>query len=415
MRFFPRFGLLVAGLAASGACGDACSRASEPADDQQPEPHSGWYRAEVEGELGAVPFYLYLPGPDDDGEVRIKQGPDPLGAEHTWRAHWIDIEFPHWATTIEAEIVDDGALEGVWIGSRPFDAPETAFSATPVEEPDPHALFSERAEPGSVDVAGTWEGDFTRSGDAKLHLKAPDEGLVEGTIVQRKLSGGDFGSLTGNLRGDALFLSAFDGQKAIRLEATVEGGGAMSGEFEFVGIWRESFSAERTEAAERPAPRAGVVELGDDTQAVEIPGLDDPRYDDVPVIVALFGTWCTTCGDHAPAVRELRDRFEDDGLEIHGVAYEGVDDQDYIDEQLGVYRERYDVDWPIVSVPGPIDESLPPALAELDVLPITLFRNADGSIHAIRAGFVGKALEDAHEAQLEEFEALAREIASSGD
>jgi thiol-disulfide isomerase/thioredoxin len=375
----------------------------EPSGDGEPDKTSSWYRGAIHGEHGEVPFYLRLPGPDEEGEVEILNGSARITAEHRWHGSEVTISFRHWGTSLEVEKLASGELDGVWVASRLFNQFEAPFTATPAPEPDPRRRFPGQAT-AEADIDGSWRTELSRSGPAELRLRSIEPGVVEGTIVQR---GGDsdFGALAGNVRGDELRLSVFDGQRAIRLSARV-GGGQMAGEWESVGVWSERFMAVRGEVDEE----ASVVAVGEHNRRVDVQGLDDPRYEGKPVIIKLFGTWCTTCGDLAPVIRDFHDRYRDQGLEVHAVAYEVVDDEDYIERQIAAYREHYGIEWPIVVVPGEVAPQLPPELRDIDVLPITLFRNPDGTLHAIRTGFVSEASGEEHARRVAEFEELTRAI-----
>jgi thiol-disulfide isomerase/thioredoxin len=398
--------ILPVALASLPACTGRCGEGTASGEEDEAA-GSSWYRGAIAGEHGEVPFFLKIPGPGEEGEVEIRNGSDLLTAEHRWDGRELTILFPHWGTSLEAEKMASGELQGVWIASRLFNQFEAPFTAEPVSEPDPRRRFPGQAAP-DVEIDGSWRTDFSQSGSAEMRLRSVDPGVVEGTIVQRVLSGGDFGTLAGNVRGDELLLSTFDGQKAFRLSARA-GGSQMIGRWEFVGLWNEQFIAVRGEFDER----ASVFPVGAHNRYIDVPGLDDPRYEGKPVIVGLFGTWCTTCGDLAPVIRDLYERYRDRGLEVHAVAYEVVDDAAYIARQIATYRERYGADWPIVVVSGEVESQLPPELQGLGVLPITMFRNPDGSMHAIRTGFVSPASGDEHTRQVAEFEELTRAIVNA--
>ncbi len=401
---YPRPGwILAAALASSVACRGMCGDGKK-AGEGGADATSSWYLASIEGELGPVPFYLWIPGPGDDGVAEIRNGSERLEVDHRWNGAEVIVEFHHWGTSLEAEHFPSGELEGVWVASRLFNQFEAPFTAVPIDEPDPHRLFPGDTPP-EADVEGSWRTDFSQSGSGEMRLRVPEPGLVEGTVVQRDLSGGDLGNLAGNTRGDRISLSTFDGQKAFRITARADGN-EMTGHWELVGIWNDRFIAEPGELGELTS----AMELGEHNRTTDLPGLDDPRYEGKPVIVGLFGTWCTTCGDLAPVIRDLHERYRDDGLKVHAVAYEIVEDETYIEAQIETYRERYGAEWPIVPVSGDVEEQLPPELRGLGVLPITLFRNPDGSIHAIRTGFVSPASGDEHDRQVAEFEELTRAI-----
>ena len=86
---------------------------------------------------------------------------------------------------------------------------------------------------------------------------------------------------------------------------------------------------------------------------------DDPRFRDKVVIVEIFGTWCPTCHDSAPAMVALYERYRDRGLEIVGLAYEVTGDPRVDGAIVRRYRDKFGITYPLL-LAGVNDGTSPP-------------------------------------------------------
>ena len=288
----------------------------------------------------------------------------------------------------------EGALEGTYTGTHMFGY-EAPFEAKPVDAPDPGERF-EGGDPPAADVGGTWRFEFESRGAGKGTFTVADDGSVTGTIIVDQF--GDIGSLAGEVDGDTLRLSVFDGQYAFTVEGTLAASGSrMEGSWMFPRVWDDPFTATRTDDVdEKPLVRA---RLEPGKQRVTIEELDGERYRGKPVIVNYFSTWGPACKDELPVLRELYERHHDDGLEILGFAAEAKDDE-ATRARIEQLRDRFEVTWETKILAGSfteLDERLPPELAWEGGYPVTIYINRDGTVRAITAGFVGPAAVEEHE------------------
>ena len=60
------------------------------------------------------------------------------------------------------------------------------------------------------------------------------------------------------------------------------------------------------------------------------------------VWINFFASWCPPCQQETPILRELADRYRDQGLEVIGISVQETSAGD-----LGAYAERYDLDYTI--------------------------------------------------------------------
>ncbi len=119
------------------------------------------------------------------------------------------------------------------------------------------------------------------------------------------------------------------------------------------------------------------------------------------------------CNDHAPVLVELYRKYRAEGLEILGLAYEYTDNQEYKERRVQEFKERHGVEWDIVIADSTLEDLAFNGLAGLEPIegvPVTIFLNRDGTVHAIYSGFSGPATGDAHQEAIAQFEKLTAEI-----
>lgn len=127
----------------------------------------------------------------------------------------------------------------------------------------------------------------------------------------------------------------------------------------------------------------------------------------------IFGTWCPNCHDEAPLLDQLYRKYHSQGLEIVGLAYEYMDDNARNLRQIGIYRAKYGLTFPILlagtTAEGQIEKTLP-QLVNFGAYPTTIFLDRDGRVHAIHAGFAGPSTGDKYQEVQQRMDQLTREI-----
>jgi thiol-disulfide isomerase/thioredoxin len=133
----------------------------------------------------------------------------------------------------------------------------------------------------------------------------------------------------------------------------------------------------------------------------------DPRFKGKVVLVDVFGTWCPTCHDAAPALVHLYRKYHERGLAIVGLAYEVSGDSAVDGRQLRRYREKYDLPFPILLAGINDTEAAAATLPQLrgfTAFPTTIFLGRDGRVRRINAGFYGPATGAQHEKLIADYE-----------
>lgn len=371
-------------------------------------PDTLWYRAHLATEDGReIPFFLSLPADCGATPATIVNGRERISVPCRRIENHLRIDFRVFATLIEADETADGRLSGRWCRELPGERDcILPFHARLVPAPDPVARFGP-FENAVSSVSGEWRFEFRRRGIARGIFEQLSSGEVNGTIeVPSEL--GDLRFLAGVAGRDGTSLSTFDGQHALLLEGRLDGEGKMSGELILGGGDSDPFIARRGEPVSLPDPLEQVRAK----EGVTLPLLRDPGYRGKAVIVEIFGTWCPNCNDLAPVLARIHREHRDRGLEVLGLAYEAIEDADYVERRFREYRSRHGIDWKIV-LAGTVDdlgEGEPSWLSGVAGVPVLAFVGRDGNVRATYAGFSGPATGEAHVRAVAVLEKLAADI-----
>lgn len=134
------------------------------------------------------------------------------------------------------------------------------------------------------------------------------------------------------------------------------------------------------DVAGKSAPPPPVPTMVPDVQLPDLTG--QPRslrsFEGRPLIINFWATWCAPCRREMPLLRELRQRYQGDRLEIVGIA---VDFSAAVHE----YLRHTSIDYPVL-----IGEQEGLSAAQQfgvePVLPFSVFADAGGHIVAVKVG-----------------------------
>jgi thiol-disulfide isomerase/thioredoxin len=319
------------------------------------------------------------------------------------------LEMADYAAAIRARAHAD-SLTGFYrnVGNRgPRTIPFRASRGTwPVEPPGPA-------------LVGRWDATFhprERPSPRILELRRTGRGL-EGTIISNS---GDYGLFWGGAAADSFAMAHFDGSYVYLLTGRLDGD-TLRGTFHAGLRTQTPFVAVRSTGAAHLTPPTEVVRA--DTTApftFAFPNVDggmatsaDPRFRDKVVIVDIFGTWCPTCHDAAPALVDLHRRYAERGLEVVGLAYEVTGDTAIDGAIVRRYRDKFGIAFPLL-LAGVNDSDSPgetqPQLSGPIAFPTTIFLDRSGRVRKVHAGFYGPATGDAHAALVREFDATVQAL-----
>ena len=250
------------------------------------------------------------------------------------------------------------------------------------------------------DINGRWEVTFVNQ-DGKESVAIGEfeqqDSQVTGTFLTPL---GDYRYLAGEVHGDMLQLSTFDGAHAFVFTARMQNDGSLQGDFWSGTRWHEHWSAKRNSEAKLPDAYAlTYLKEGFDRVEFSFPDLDgnlvsltDEKYKDKVVLVTLSGTWCPNCADEAEFLSGYYRDNKKNGLEIITLLYEHFEEFELAAQQGKALRAEYDIAYDVliagVSSKTLAAETLPMLNAVL-AFPTMIFIDRDGAVRKIHTGFSG--------------------------
>ena len=301
---------------------------------------------------------------------------------------------------------------GTWVSVLPFKAQKGDvywFSKTPAKT--------------IKNVTGKFATYFQRP-DRK------DSSFAVGILDQKgtKLAGtfltptGDYRYLAGDVIGDSLFMSCYDGSHAFLFRAAILPNGNIQG-----GMWSgisgyQPFVAYRDAKAELPPPTAlTYLKPGFETLDFAFPdtkgnivSLKDERYKGKVVVLQLSGTWCPNCMDETRFMVPWYQKNAKRGVEIVGLMFERSPEMKVSGPKIDFMAKRFGVPYPLL-LAGTNDanagKSLP-ALNKVAGYPTTIFIDKKGRVREIHTGFSGPGTGKYYDQFIEEFNALITKLLS---
>ncbi|GHB70297.1 peroxiredoxin family protein [Persicitalea jodogahamensis] len=295
--------------------------------------------------------------------------------------------------------IGEDRLTGVWRESRPGRAPgELPFEAVYGQE---YRFFEPGISESSATVGGKWAVTF-RSEDPEdsyeaVGIFAQEGAELTGTFLTPT---GDYRYLAGNVKGDSVYLSCFDGSHVFLFTAALQADGSLNGEAFYGLTGYETWTARPDADAKLPdANTLTYLKPGYDSFDFEFPNADgnmvslqDPVFKDKVVVVQIMGSWCPNCMDEtrflAPWYKKNRDR----GVEIVGLAFERSDKLEDSAPKLRKMSQRYDVYYPIL-LAGLSDKDSAatslPMLNHIMSFPTTIILDKKHNVRNIHTGFSG--------------------------
>ncbi len=251
-----------------------------------------------------------------------------------------------------------------------------------------------------LSIDGKWEVTF----EPNTNSAYPAVGIFQQQNGKSEISGtfltetGDYRYLDGNIVGDSLFLSCFDGSHAFLFKAAIVGD-SLKGKFFSGSHWKSSWEGKRNEHAELKSPEELTYIVADSAIAFNLTDLEgDPfsfpneNYTGKVTIIQLMGTWCPNCLDETMYYKELYDEYHDRGLEIISIAYETGNTMEEYVASVTRLRNKLHLNFTFL-VGGAAKKNLASEhfsmLNEIISFPTSIFIGRDGEVKRIHTGFNG--------------------------
>ena len=344
----------------------------------------------------------------------------------------LTLRMDYYDGTLTARVVSSDRMEGEYTRQTSKGVVHIPVSFDPHKKPAATTPWKGPSLTG--DWVFTWPNDkgaeHTTRASFKQDNLADADGNVSVTGTIQPVSG-DTGLLHGIVfaaNGVTHFhLSRFDGIHTMALDGDFESDGTLKGEQGGI-VALEPFTAERAKDKASADPNAlaeTLTKVKNPQEPFRFSGVDpsgktldqsSPEFAGKPVapmIVDIFGTWCPNCHDEAPVLEKLYQKYRDQGLQIVGLAYEYTDDQQRSLQQIGIYRAKFGITFPLLLAgttdAGQIAKTLP-HLDGFGAGPTSIFIDRSGHVKAILAGFTGPSTGEKYQEVQQRMDELVREI-----
>ncbi len=359
----------------------------------------GTYRAVLSVPGGDLPFGLALEQQGAAVVGYLINGPERLALnEVKITGSHLEILMPGYENRLVAD-ADGASLHGEIVldklGGKQQHVPLRAqlgqdyrfFAAAATDNAD----VSGRWSVTFVDDAGVAEkdvGEFTQSHD-----------VVTGTILTDT---GDHRYLAGQVHGDELDLSTFDGAHVFLYKAKLAPDGGLVGDFWSGLAYHEKLTAKRDANAALPNAYSLTSMRGASQHfdfafpdlAGNMVSSKDPQFKNKVMIVALAGSWCPNCHDEAAFLEPLYREYRAKGVEIVSLMFEHFGDFPHAAEASQRFRQHYGIDYTtlIAGISDKDDAAKKlPMLDRVYAFPTTIFIDKKGVVRKIHTGFSGPA------------------------
>lgn len=353
---------------------------------------TGTWRGIIEMQNQQLPFQFDVEKKDSALQVYIRNGSERLLLDDvTIKGDSVAMALHVFDASLKAKI-EGNQLKGTFAKNYAPDA-SLPFSATFGED---FRFTNEKTT--ALDFSGKYQVKFFTEKDTTISVGIFEQkaNIVTGTFLTTT---GDYRYLEGNVVGDELKLSTFDGNHAFIFTAK-KTGDTLRGDYFAGKSGHESWIGIKNDNATMPDSESlTFLKPGFEKLDFTFPDLDgnkissaDERFKNKVTILQIFGTWCPNCMDETKFLKDWYVQNKDRGVEILGLAYERKDDFTYASTQVKKMKTKWKVGYDFV-IAGVNDKAKAsetlPALNRILAFPTTIFIGKDGKVKHIHTGFSG--------------------------
>jgi len=365
-------------------------------------PSTGTYRAVLQLPAGELPFGFDLEhegagtvGYLLNGKERVKLTEVSVTGPH------LEIRMPGYENRLSADANGSRLVGEVVLSKAGAKEQHIPFHAQLGQK----YRFFEKPSGDAARVSGRWAVKFTDDDgkhEAAVGEFTQSQDVVSGTFLAET---GDHRYLAGQVKGNELYLSTFDGAHAFLYKAQLTADGALAGDFWVGTAFHEHWTGKRDANAALPdAYSLTTMRAGNKHFDFAFPDLagktvtsKDPAFQGKVMIVALAGSWCPNCHDEAAFLEPLYREYRAKGVEVVSLQFEHFGDFARAAEATRRFREHYGIEYTtLIAGISDKDEAAKelPMLDRFYAFPTTIFVDRKGEVRKIHTGFSGPATGD---------------------
>ncbi len=361
-------------------------------------PEQGIWRGEIKTHGGALPFHFEVNkgSKSEQWDIKLMNGSEKASlGESFLRADSLVIPFDLYDSELVLQVNKATDMKGYFVKKRNG---STLFRLAVSAKAGAADRFL-NLDPPSVNVSGKWMVDFFS--DATNH--SPGVGVFEqsgnqvtGTVLR---TSGDYRFLQGNISGDSLLLSYFDGSGLYLIKAKVADS-KLTGKFTSGFNGERNIQASLNPSATLPDPKKlTFLKPGFDRIDFKLPttsgeqiSLQDERFKNKVVVIELMGSWCPNCLDESRYLAPFYKKYKNKGVEVLGLAFEYSPDIKISGPKMNNFQKKIGIEYPLLFAGTPDEQTISkvlPMLSQMNGYPTTFIIDKKGLVREIHTGFSG--------------------------
>jgi len=337
--------------------------------------------------------------------ITFHQGKEKIKVEMSTSGTTYRAEMPIFQSYLEFEITENtinGEFHNLDKGEDyiiPFTADKLPYDLA----------FGARPSNAYPKISGKWETYFG-VGEEKTPAIGIFERLGDDLIGTFATETGDYRFLQGKIVGDSFSLSTFDGSHLFLFTGKIKGDEITNGQFYSGSHYHTTWSAKRNDSFEltNPDEMTSLTEDHFDFTFPDLRGtlisLSDEQFKNKVVIIQILGSWCPNCMDETRYFVDLYRKYNNNGLEIIGLAFERSDDFETAKTSLTKAINDLNVPYTMLIAGTPKDASSVLPIDKIKSYPTSIFIDKNGKVVKVHTGFYGPGTGKYYEEYVKETE-----------
>ena len=337
-----------------------------------------------------LPFFIKK---TNDSKIYIVNGKEEIPMSVSNDKDSVIYQFKEMDSYLKFAFKDSNNILGYWRDNRKgmsFPLAGTQSQGT---------RFEDKANGFNNKVFSSYEVTFGNQKDSW-----PAVGLFE--QHNNKLSGtfltetGDYRFLDGNVFGDRLYLSCFDGAHAFVFTAKIFGD-TLLGKFYSGASYQTTWKAVKDADAAISNPDS-LTYLVDSKYDLSVFKYNALRFGQKKInfskhpltIIQIMGSWCPNCLDETNYFKTLHEKYNADGLQIVALGFESQKTKRERKKHLRIFSKKAKLPYQVLLAGRASKKEASQRFSMLNKVisfPTTLFVNSKGEIIHIHTGFNGPA------------------------
>lgn len=365
------------------------------------KPDNGIWLMEMDIQGKVLPFFCEIFNENGKYKGIVINGSEKLYTnEFIFKNDSLWFSFPVFDSEFSFKVYDSKHMYGLWhnyvkknytMPTRAGLVNNTKKRFEPIDIPSPQVDFNGKWEvtfsPACSDCRYKSVGIFNQNGNS-----------VTGTFLTET---GDYRFLEGNVYGNNMYLSCFDGSHAFLFECKLTGD-SLQGVFysgnhykeNFVGMRNEKFELTHPDSITYLKPGYKQIEFAFPDLADNLVVFPSEKYANKVVIIQIMGSWCPNCMDETHYLSTLYKQYNKKGLEIIALCFERqTDKQKAISSILRMKNNAAaEYDFLLAGSHQKADASKAlPMLSSINSFPTTIFIDKKNRVRKIHTGYNGPA------------------------